>query len=187
MLAGTQLFVQQLVQANIKENIRTPHHWTFVRDSPHRLPVHVDITFSGLWHRALMFHLMCAWTNCWPNKRDAGDLRCHGTHYYIAPMHLGLGELSWHLDAWTKWLPFCRQHFQMHLFAREFGYFDSNFTEVCSQISNWRWIAIGSGYNLAIGRQQTLFETMMSCSYQVLVLPLLVKMEAFKLTVFTQG
>ena len=30
-IAGTKLFVQQLVQANMKVNIKVPHYWPFVR------------------------------------------------------------------------------------------------------------------------------------------------------------
>ena len=33
---------------------------------------------------------------------------------------------------WTKWLPFPKQHFQMHFHEWKVFYFDSNFTEVCS-------------------------------------------------------
>ena len=36
---------------------------------------------KGQWCRALMFSLICAWTNFWVTTRDAGDLRCHRTHY----------------------------------------------------------------------------------------------------------
>ena len=36
--------------------------------------------FTG--HRgALMFSLICAWTNLWTNNRDAGDLRRHRAQY----------------------------------------------------------------------------------------------------------
>ena len=31
--------------------------------------------------RSFMFSLICAWTNGLVNIRDAGDLRCHPTHY----------------------------------------------------------------------------------------------------------
>ena len=33
------------------------------------------------WLRALMFSLICTWTNGWVNNRDAGDLRRHCAHY----------------------------------------------------------------------------------------------------------
>ena len=45
-------------------------------DSPHK----------GQWHRALMFSLICAWTNGWANNRDTGDLRGHHAHYDTTAM-----------------------------------------------------------------------------------------------------
>ena len=49
-----------------------PRYWPFVRrihwppvNSPHK----------GQWRRALMFSLICAWTNGWVNNRGSGDLR----------------------------------------------------------------------------------------------------------------
>ena len=38
------------------------------------------------WQGALMFSMICTWTNSWTNNRDAGDLRCHCAHYDIV-MH----------------------------------------------------------------------------------------------------
>ena len=32
---------------------------------------------------ALMFSLICTWTNSWANHRDAGDLRRHGVYYDV--------------------------------------------------------------------------------------------------------
>ena len=34
------------------------------------------------WRGALMFSLICAWMNGWVNNHEAGDLRCHHSHYY---------------------------------------------------------------------------------------------------------
>ena len=55
-----------------------PRYWPIVRgihrsqvNSPHR----------GQWHRALIFSLICAWTNGSANNRDAGDLRRYCAHY----------------------------------------------------------------------------------------------------------
>ena len=48
-------------------------HWSLV-DSPH----------EGQWCSALMFSLICTWTNGWANNPDTGDLRNHHTHYDIA-------------------------------------------------------------------------------------------------------
>ena len=49
--------------------------WSLV-NSPHK----------GQWRRALMFSLICAWMNGWVNNREAGDLRCHRTHYDVTVM-----------------------------------------------------------------------------------------------------
>ena len=49
-----------------------PQNWPFVRGI-HRSPV--EFPHKGQWHRALMFSLICAWTNGWANNRDAGDMR----------------------------------------------------------------------------------------------------------------
>ena len=40
----------------------------------------VDFPHMGQWREALMFSLICTWTNGWENKQDAGDLRRHGAH-----------------------------------------------------------------------------------------------------------
>ena len=38
---------------------------------------------QGLWSGALMFYLICAWTNGWVNNRNAGDWRRHCDHYGV--------------------------------------------------------------------------------------------------------
>ena len=48
-------------------------------DSPHKGPV---------GHRALMFPLICAWTNRYSNNRDAGELRRHRAHYDVTAMRM---------------------------------------------------------------------------------------------------
>ena len=35
-------------------------------------------------------------------------------------------------------------------------YFDSNFTKICSQGSDWQWVSIGSGNGLALNRRQAI-------------------------------
>ena len=39
-----------------------------------------------------MFSLICAWTNGWPNNRDADDLRYHCTYYDVTVMFIGFLE-----------------------------------------------------------------------------------------------
>ena len=41
---------------------------------------------KGQWRGALIFSLICAWTNEWVNNRDAGDLRRHRAHYDVTVM-----------------------------------------------------------------------------------------------------
>ena len=43
---------------------------------------------KGQWRGALMFSLICAWTNSWTNKGDAGDLRGHRTHDDVTVTYL---------------------------------------------------------------------------------------------------
>ena len=57
-----------------------PCNWPFVRGI-HQPPV--DSPHKGQWREALMFSLICAWTNGWANNQDVGDFRCHSTHYDI--------------------------------------------------------------------------------------------------------
>ena len=42
------------------------------------------------WRGALMFSLMCVWTNVWENSRDAFDLRSHGTHCDVTVTNRGV-------------------------------------------------------------------------------------------------
>ena len=42
---------------------------------------------TGQWHGALMFSLICGWTNGWVNNRDAGDLRRYRAHYSATVMY----------------------------------------------------------------------------------------------------
>ena len=51
-------------------------------------PVTGEFPHKGQWCRALMFSLICAWIRGWVNNREAGDLRCHRTHYDVIVMAL---------------------------------------------------------------------------------------------------
>ena len=42
---------------------------------------------KGQWRGALMFPLICAWTNIWVNNRDVSDLRRHRAHYGVNVMN----------------------------------------------------------------------------------------------------
>ena len=60
-----------------------PRYWPFVWGI-HRSPV--NSPHKCQWREALMFSLICAWTNSWANNRDTGDLRRHRAHYHITVM-----------------------------------------------------------------------------------------------------
>ena len=46
----------------------------------------VNSPHKGQWHGALMFSLICAWTNGQTNHRDAGELRRHRSHNDVTVM-----------------------------------------------------------------------------------------------------
>ena len=50
----------------------------------HRSPV--DSPRKGQWRGALMYPLICAWTNDWETNQDTGDLRRSLAHYYVTVM-----------------------------------------------------------------------------------------------------
>ena len=69
-----------------------PRYWAFVRGIQ-RFPV--NSPHKGQWRGALMFPLICTWTNGWANSRDASDLRRHRAHYDIIVMW----QWKLHLDS----------------------------------------------------------------------------------------
>ena len=48
----------------------------------------VNSPHNGQWLGALMFSLICTWTNSWANTGDAGDLKRHRAHYDVIIMHI---------------------------------------------------------------------------------------------------
>ena len=58
---------------------------------------------KGQWHGALMFPLICIFTNGQADNRDASDLRCHHAHYDITVMPAGATtRIFWYNDVKTK-------------------------------------------------------------------------------------
>ena len=60
-----------------------PRWCPFVRGI-HRLTV--NSPDKGQWRGALMFSLICAWTNVWIHNRNASDLRRHSAHCEVTVM-----------------------------------------------------------------------------------------------------
>ena len=66
--------------------VRGIHRWPV--NSPHK----------GQWRGALMFSLICTWTDSWANNGDAGDLRrCHAHHDVIV--------MSFGMYLWSSGVP----------------------------------------------------------------------------------
>ena len=51
---------------------------------------------NGQWCGALVFSLICTWTNDWANNRDASDLRRHRVHYDVTRMETATIALTLH-------------------------------------------------------------------------------------------
>ena len=60
-------------------------YWTFVWGTQ-RSPV--NSLHKGQWRRALVFSLICTWTNDWVNNKDSSDLRHHHAHHNTTAMFL---------------------------------------------------------------------------------------------------
>ena len=63
------------------------------------------------WRRALVFSLICAWTNGRANNRDAGDLTRHRAHYDVTVMTLLIVVSRWGLHKMADML---QRHVQMY-------------------------------------------------------------------------
>ena len=61
-----------------------PCYWPFVKGN---LWSPVNSPHKRLWRGAVMFSLICAWTNEWANHKDAGDLRRHRAHHDVTVMN----------------------------------------------------------------------------------------------------
>ena len=59
-------------------------------------PVTGELPPQSQWRGALIFSLICAWINVWVNNREAGDLRCHRSHYDIIVM--SFQNRSWRIS-----------------------------------------------------------------------------------------
>ena len=72
-----------------------PRYWPFVRGI-HRSPV--DSPHKSQWRGALMFSLICAWTNGWANNRGDRDLRRHRPHCDVTVMVDATRHYWWQID-----------------------------------------------------------------------------------------
>ena len=85
---------------------------------------------SGLFRRLSLAVLLISLTVTLPPTLGlwsslAGDSGQTGGFHWLQ-------QVTKHIEACTKWLPFWRWHFQMHILNRKFMYLDWNFNEDCS-------------------------------------------------------
>ena len=76
------------------------------------------------------------------------------------------------ISPWTKWPPFRRWHFQMHILEWKYIDFDWNFSEFYSQCSNEQYSNICSDNGLAPTRRQAIIWTNADPVYQCIYLAL---------------
>ena len=74
--------------------VRGIHRWL---RGIHRSPVNSPHTDQ--WRGALMFSLICAWTNGWVNNQDAGDLIRHRAHCDVTVMWCRI-VIQWSGQPW---------------------------------------------------------------------------------------
>ena len=66
---------------------------------PGNSPVTANSPHTDQWRAALMFSLICAWTNGWINNQDAGDLRRRRAHYDVTVMWCRI-VIQWSGQPW---------------------------------------------------------------------------------------
>ena len=70
-------------------------------------PIIGEFPRKGQWRGALIFSLICAWTNGWANHWDASDLRRHRAHYSITVMKVAkitkVTRYIISICSWSKW------------------------------------------------------------------------------------
>ena len=78
-----------------------PRYWSFVRGI-RRSPV--NSPHKGQWRGALVFSLICTWTNDWAKNRDAGDLGLHHAQYDVTVMFCTVALLMYLGFCWRELL-----------------------------------------------------------------------------------
>ena len=79
---------------------------------------------NEIWRRSFMKPICCWNQNLWSFGSGSHNTR-------------NSSSTSLHIEAETKWSPFCRQHFQMHFLKWKYMNSDQDFTEICSNIPAW--------------------------------------------------
>ena len=111
-------------------------HWSPV-NSPHK----------GQWCGALMFSLIWAWMNGWVNNREAGDLRCHRTHYDVIVMAVYFLQ-AWHCSQYGWVWPL--HHGSLHVWTGGCWTGGTRLDTGTATGAGRGWGGVGWGVNLSI-------------------------------------
>ena len=119
----------------------------------------VNSPHKGQWPRALMFALVCAWTNGGVNSRFAGDLRRHRAHYDVTAMTSFFFQCDnfWWILRWLSCQPCCisvlSQMRVSSVFVTGMGVFN-NFADVftmpCPNFNGSNWTIVESKHEWVI-------------------------------------
>ena len=76
----------------------------------HRSPM--NSPHKGQWRGALVFSVICAWTNGWVNNREASDVRRHHAHYDVTVIEYNKHAhgRGYHLLFTTAFQSICNHH-----------------------------------------------------------------------------
>ena len=95
-------------------------------------------TRSYCWHELFEVNHMCVWS--W------------STYGKYTTKVLTKRWRDWHNEAETKGPPFSSRHFEIRFRVWKTLYFDCDFTEICTWRSNWQYLSINLGEDLAPNR-----------------------------------
>ena len=140
--------------------------WQFYKKHISRHWLKLDESYSskmslksprGQWVNIAILNIFNPYA-CFPFHISANNA-CHlQSHYWLQtqtyPFIVDLAVNTLMLR--PKGPPFRRQEFQMHLLEWKYMNFDKDFTEVCSQYSNWQWTSTGSDNGLAPARRHAI-------------------------------
>ena len=120
----------------------------------HRSPV--NSPHKDQWRGALMFSLICAWTNSWANNGDADDLRLHRAHYDVTVMNdcfddcFGFAQNNFHsncvqtrntiLERFCSWVSILSTETVIFTMTASNGHMFRVTGPLCGEFTGNRWI-----------------------------------------------
>ena len=90
------------------------------------------------------------------------------SRWEICRYFFGKSTVIWLIEAWTKWLTFCRSHFERYFLERKVLIHCTNFTEVYLQCSNLHYVSFHPGNGLALSSNKPCMNQCSWCEKLVL-------------------